>query len=124
MEHLVNFLVWMFTLLGVTVIVTQSSLLLPLRTKIFSLNRYIGSLIACGLCFSFWAAIGIALLLDSLTGNLFLDGCLGSGLYWYVTYGVPPMPPTPPMPPMHSHYPPPSAPPIKENIQKDTKEKK
>ena len=106
MEHLVNFLVWMFTLLGVTVIVTKSSLLLPLRLKISSINRYLGSLISCGLCFSFWAAIGIALLMDSLTGNLFLDGCLGSGLFWYVPDGVPEMSHMPPHPHIHQNTPP------------------
>jgi len=118
MEHLVNFLVWMFTLLGITVIVTQSNILFPLRMKIAKLNRHLGSLVSCGLCFSFWAALAVSLLMESLTGNLFLDGCLGAGLWFYVTFGVPEMPPMPPRH-EHSHMPPP--PPIQEKVTKEKK---
>jgi hypothetical protein len=103
MEHLVTFLVWVFTVIGITVIVTQSSLLHPIRMKLARLNHHLGTLIFCPLCFSFWAAMGVSLLMESLTGNLFLDGCLGSGLWFYTTFGASQMPPMPPpndMPPI------------------------
>jgi hypothetical protein len=108
MEHLVTFLVWALTVIGVSVIVTQSPLFLTPRTKIATFNRYLGTLLFCPLCFSFWAALGVSLLMESLTGNLFLDGCLGSGLWFYTTFGaqMPPMPQM--MPPMQPPMQPPT----------------
>ena len=88
MEHLVNFIVWALTVVGVTVIVTQSQILSPIRMRLSKLNRYLGLWINCAFCFSFWAAMGVSLLTQVMTGNLFLDGCLGSGLWFYITYGV------------------------------------
>jgi hypothetical protein len=85
MEHLVNFIVWAFTVLGVTIIVTQSTIFYPIREKVNGFSRYLGTLLGCPLCFSFWAAIMVSLATQSNTGNLFLDGCLGSGLLFYIT---------------------------------------
>ena len=44
-------------------------------------------LLSCGLCFSFWSGLTVAYLWKPMTGNLFLDACLGSGIFWYITYG-------------------------------------
>ena len=121
MEQLTNFIIWMFVVMGVTIITTQSNLLAVPRQKLAKLNKYLGMLTSCGLCFSFWAALGVSYLMESMTGNLFLDGCLGSGIFWYVTYGD--MMAQNPHP-MHQQMPPqmPPGPPISENIQKDTKD--
>ena len=109
MEQLVNFIVWSLTVIGITVIVTQSSLLHPLRMKIATINKYAGLFLGCAFCFSFWAAMGVSLLTQTNTGNLFLDGCLGSGLWFYTTYGVGEHGPMPqmPMPPISTKSQPP-----------------
>jgi hypothetical protein len=87
MEHLVNFIVWALTVIGITVIVTQSNIFLPLRKRITGINNYLGTLVNCSFCFCFWAAMGVSLLTKGMTGNLILDGCLGCGMWYYTTYG-------------------------------------
>jgi hypothetical protein len=98
MEHLVNFIVWALTVIGITVIVTQSSILFPLRQRLGAINNYLRTFLGCAFCFSFWAAMGVSLLFQTMTGNLFLDGCLGCGMWFYVTFGVSEQPQFPPIP--------------------------
>ena len=88
MEHLVNFIVWSLTVIGITVIVTQSEIFAPIRKALTKINKYLGALFGCSFCFSFWAGMLISLLTQTNTGNLFLEGCLGCGLWYYTTYGI------------------------------------
>jgi hypothetical protein len=85
MDNLVNFLIWAFTLLGLTMIVTVSAITLPIRNKIAQLNRFIGELLSCPMCFSFWAGMLLSYFYQSITGNIFFDGVLGSGIVWYLS---------------------------------------
>ena len=91
MEYFVNFLVWIFTLMGITIIVTQSSIFNAIRQKIAKLNSYLGMLVSCPLCFSFWAGLFLSHFYTSLTGNMFFDALLASGVSWYMTYESPQM---------------------------------
>ena len=88
MEQLVNFLVWMFTAIGITVIVTRGNIFAYPRHMIGMKSKWLGMLLNCPMCFIFWASLVVSLLTESITGNLFLDGCLGSGLWFYVTFGI------------------------------------
>ena len=78
MEHLVNFIVWALTVIGITVIVTQSEIFAPIRKALTKINKYLGALFGCS----------FSLLTQTNTGNLFLEGCLGCGLWYYTTYGI------------------------------------
>jgi len=85
MEHFTNFIIWAFTLLGLTMIVTVSGITTPIRNKVAQLNLFLGELLSCPMCFSFWAAMIISYFYQSITGNIFFDGVLGSGLVWYLS---------------------------------------
>ena len=85
MEVLLNFVIWVFSVFGLTTIATQSYILEPIRNEIKQINSWLGVLFSCPLCFSFWAAIIVSILLGSPSDNLFIDGCLGCGLIWYAT---------------------------------------
>jgi len=85
MEQIISIFLWVFTVLGITTIVTQSTLLLPFRMKIQTINSWLGTLFSCNLCFSFWASLLVSLFLGSISGNLFFDGCIGTGVLWFIT---------------------------------------
>ena len=89
MEQLVNFIVWTFTLLGLTTIVSNSGLLAPVRMRIAKFSQFLGILVGCPMCFAFWAGMFLSYFYQSMTGNMFFDGVLGSGLVWYITYESP-----------------------------------
>ena len=55
MEHLVNFITWVFVLIGLTSIVSMSGIFIPIRQKVYKLNPFLGQLISCPMCFGFWA---------------------------------------------------------------------
>lgn len=54
-------ILWALAAAGVTIIVTQSSLFLPLRTYL-KRWEYPGKLIKCPMCFGFWAGVLLSLL--------------------------------------------------------------
>ena len=84
MEHLVNFIVWSFTVLGLTTIVTTSDLAEPIRSGFKKINPQLGILISCPPCFGFWAGMILSALHQTMTGSLIFDAFLGSGLMWYL----------------------------------------
>ena len=84
MEHLVNFIIWTFTLLGITTIVTTSRILCPIRTRIQNIHSSLGSLISCPPCFGFWAGIILSVCYQTITGSTLFDAFLASGLMWYL----------------------------------------
>ena len=92
MEQLVNFITWVFVLTGLTSIVSMSGIFMPIRQKIFKLNPFLGQLISCPMCFGFWAGLILSYFYQSITGNMFFDAVLGSGMMWYMTYEPPQMP--------------------------------
>ena len=86
MDNLVEFLIWSFTLLGLTTIVTKSHVLQGFRDISSKINQFLGKMISCPPCFGFWAGLGLSLFYKSMTGNMLLDATLGSGLIFYITY--------------------------------------
>ena len=84
MEHFVDFIIWAFTVLGITTIITTSRLMHPIRLKIQKVSDLLGVLVTCPSCFGFWAALTLSLVHQSMTGNIIFDAFLGSGLMWYM----------------------------------------
>lgn len=62
----VPFLAWLLSVYGLTLIVTESKLLGPLRRILRSRSAFLGDLVHCPMCFGFWAGLGLALLGVSL----------------------------------------------------------
>jgi hypothetical protein len=85
-------LAWILVVVGLTVIVTRSSLFAPLRRLLP------WKLLHCPMCFGFWAGFGVsalcgvsaATLLNPIGGSAsfwvacFLDGCAASTVNWVV----------------------------------------
>ena len=88
MEHLVNFIVWALAVIGISTIVTQSTIFRPIRERLGKLNKHLKTFLECSYCFSFWAAIATSMLTQSTTGNIILDGCVGCGLWFFLTLQV------------------------------------
>ena len=91
MEHLVNFIIWIFVLLGLTAIVSMSGIFMPIRQKVYRWNAFFGQLISCPMCFGFWAGLFLSNFYRSVTGNMLFDAMLGCGMMWYMTYEPPQM---------------------------------
>ena len=81
--------VWALVVMGVTTIITQSSLLFPIRE--WSENRFRSTFLSCSMCVGFWVGIvassvfklGVAPELPYWTGFRWLaDGCASSMACW------------------------------------------
>ena len=57
MDNLVDFLVWAFTLLGLTTIITKSHILAGFRGFVEKINSFLGKMIICPPCFGFWGGL-------------------------------------------------------------------
>jgi len=86
MDNLVDFLVWAFTLLGLTTIITKSNILAGFRGFVEKINSFLGKMIICPPCFGFWGGLILSCFYKTITGNILLDAILGSGLIFYITY--------------------------------------
>jgi hypothetical protein len=84
-------LVWILVCYGITLVVTGSSIMAPVRDKSWKIHKKLGELLNCPMCFGFWAGVGVSLLWASPTGIEFrgpewyhhiLDGFLASGTCW------------------------------------------
>jgi uncharacterized membrane protein len=84
MEHLVDLIIWVFTVLGLTTIVTTSGLMQPIRIRVRKINSLLGILVSCPPCFGFWAGMILSSVYQTMTGSLIFDAFLGSGLMWYI----------------------------------------
>ena len=63
------FVSWLLVTGGVTLIVTDSILFLPLRTRFLALaGGYWGKLFTCSMCFGFWVGVLLSLLGMPLAG--------------------------------------------------------
>lgn len=76
---------WTICGLGISHIITSAYIFKPLRYFLERKSSFIGKLINCPICFSFWVSLMLGMAYYSPTGNLFLDGCLGSGFMWLFT---------------------------------------
>tara|TARA_Y100000034_G_C6628511_1_gene274266 strand:+ start:63 stop:386 length:324 start_codon:yes stop_codon:yes gene_type:complete len=82
-------LLWVFTTFGLSMLITMSHILAPLRGHFYTRDfksekltlfyRKIGELLHCPMCTGFWVSGVIGHLWYSPTSSFFLDACLGSG---------------------------------------------
>jgi len=85
MDNLVEFLIWTFTLLGLTTIITKSYIFQKFRDISTNINFFLGKMMTCPPCFGFWGGAILSVFFQSITGSIFLDAILGSGLMFYIT---------------------------------------
>lgn len=60
---MLDFIIFILSTIGLTFIVTQSYIFKPLREKITKINKYLGKLLHCTMCFGFWSGLIIKTLL-------------------------------------------------------------
>tara|TARA_Y100000296_G_C5025378_1_gene181984 strand:- start:103 stop:399 length:297 start_codon:yes stop_codon:yes gene_type:complete len=86
---LVDLLIWILVCYGLTNIVTESIIMEPVRKYSWKINKKLGELLECPMCFGFWAGILVSLAWVSPTGffgtewyHYILDGFIASGACW------------------------------------------
>ena len=75
---------WIFAVFGLVMIVTQSSLLAPVRSLVGKVSKKLEELLNCPLCFAFWAGILFNYMGYPHTYSMFLDGLFASGITFAV----------------------------------------
>ena len=70
---------WTFIVFGITIIITTSKAIFPLRHLLKNKAPFIGELLSCPLCFAFWVSIFVSYFWYSPTNNILLDCFYGSG---------------------------------------------
>jgi hypothetical protein len=73
---------WILVAYGLTTLITQSSIMAPLRNKAMTIHDKLGELFHCPMCFGFWSGIILSFAWESPTGNFILDGLLALGGNW------------------------------------------
>lgn len=81
---LTDLLIWILVCYGITVVVTGSTIMAPIREKSWNLHKKIGELLECPMCFGFWSGLLVSLFWASPTNNLLFDGFLASGTCWLI----------------------------------------
>jgi len=89
-----DLLAWVFACYGLTIILTMSVIMAPLRdffqwkevksTLITKAMRWVGTLIQCPMCTSFWVGLFANRFWFSATNNLLMDAFLASGSCWVI----------------------------------------
>ncbi len=90
-----NLALWVFTVWGITAIISLSQIVAPIRnwfwghprTAVASIQWVIwkiGKLLTCPMCTSFWVGGVLGYFWQSPTGNLLLDACFGTGAAWTI----------------------------------------
>lgn len=64
--------IWILVSFGLTAIISISRLFRPIQN--------LGTFFRCPQCIGFWVGLGLAYGWKSITGNIFLDACLSSGV--------------------------------------------
>lgn len=82
----VPFAVWVLSVYGLTLIVTESLIAKPLRELVRARSPFLGKLVHCPMCFGFWAGLGLALLgARAYPGDILsilLSALSGSAVCW------------------------------------------
>lgn len=80
---------WALPIMGATLIITCSTLMLPLRKKVKNWNPKLGELIICPMCTGFWVgSVASVLGLGIIDGDhnpvllMFGNGCASAWLNW------------------------------------------
>jgi len=75
-------LTWILVSFGITIAVTTAAIFKPVREKVGIVHPLLGKIVKCPMCFGFWSGIILNLFWKSITGNIFLDGCLSLATCW------------------------------------------
>tara|TARA_R110002051_G_scaffold233671_1_gene295198 strand:- start:471 stop:764 length:294 start_codon:yes stop_codon:yes gene_type:complete len=72
-------IMWILVSFGITMAISWTSITEPLRNKAAKINPWIGKLIRCPICLSFWVGILLSLTWYSPTGIILGDSFLSLG---------------------------------------------
>ena len=92
MSYLVDVLVWVLATFGMTTIIVNSTVMLPVRNVVSKVSPFLGKLINCILCMGFWVGVFWGVLsfnpFEQYHSSIFLDllfaGCVGSATSWLI----------------------------------------
>ncbi len=75
----------LFAIIGLTIIVTQSSIFKPVRMFLSKRSKYLGDLVSCSLCFGFFAGIICFFLNKWQYSEFIFYGFIGAIISWTYT---------------------------------------
>lgn len=81
---MLEFIIFILSTIGLTLIVTQSYIFKPLREKINKINTHLGKLLHCTQCFGFWSAILIKILLLIYNHQLVISSLIIIIIYGFI----------------------------------------
>jgi hypothetical protein len=73
-------IIWSLVSFGITITVTQSYIFEKVRNAIQKVSAFLGKLIHCPMCFSFWVGMLLTVLWKPLTNCILLDGFFSVGI--------------------------------------------
>ena len=77
-----NFLFWVLIAFGITEIITLSKIFKSTRERAKQKYPFLGDMLACSMCTSFWVGAFLSLVYFSPTNNIFFDACLATACVW------------------------------------------
>ena len=77
-----DFLLWVLVAFGMTEIITLSKIFKPVREFTEEKIPFLGDMLACSMCTSFWVGGFLSLTYLSPTNNIFFDACLATACVW------------------------------------------
>ena len=76
---------------GISLVITQSKIFAPIRTRIAKISTFLGDLVKCIMCTGFWIGLFLSLFLNiginsvhNVLIRITLDGFATSGFVWFV----------------------------------------
>jgi len=75
-----DIIVWSLVSFGITITVTQSYIFAKIRSALEKKSAFLGKLIHCPMCFSFWVGLLLTLLWQPITDYILLDGFYSVGI--------------------------------------------
>jgi hypothetical protein len=81
---MLDFIIFLLSTIGATLIITQSYILKPLRKKILKINNFFGKLLHCSQCCGFWVAMIIETLLLIYHNQFDLNSLIIIILYGFI----------------------------------------
>lgn len=84
---MVNLIIWLLYIAGITIIITQSSIFKPIRDDFNEINPAIlGKLVSCPLCLGFWVGL-FSPFLESPISHPFVSGVIGA-IFSFLVFSV------------------------------------
>lgn len=94
MDYLTSFIIWSLAVYGTALIVTAAKIFDKPRTWISSKSKFIGEMLKCILCTSFWCGLAWGFYWNPFTNinNIFtplFNGVLGAATTWLIYLNAP-----------------------------------